>query len=218
MVQFLFLALILGVKHSFDADHVVAVSNFLTRAKNLRHATRLGLSWALGHMLLAGTLTILLFQLKGTALQSVLGKFEWLVAIMLVGIGIWSIVRTTVGHAHLHRHDGSLHTHWHQHEETEHAHEHKKLFGIGVIHGLASNDELLILLTASLGLATLPSILTGVAIFSIGVVIGMTLFSIIFAAAVNTTRRQRTRQVIDLALGSVSILYGMYMITSLINA
>ena len=38
MLEFAALALFLGMKHSFDADHLVAVSNLLTKARSLAHS------------------------------------------------------------------------------------------------------------------------------------------------------------------------------------
>ena len=45
--------------------------------------------------------------------------------------------------------------------------EHAAIGGIGIIHGLASNDELLLLLTLSLGLASFLDIFVGLVIFTI---------------------------------------------------
>ncbi|MFH1750858.1 MAG: hypothetical protein ABH863_04215, partial [Candidatus Micrarchaeota archaeon] len=64
MPEFLPLALFLGIKHTFDADHLVAVSNLLARAKSVMAAMKLGISWAFGHMLTAAILTAVIFQIK----------------------------------------------------------------------------------------------------------------------------------------------------------
>ena len=45
--------------------------------------------------------------------------------------------------------------------------------GIGFIHGIASNDELLLLFTLTFGANSLEEILFGVGIFTIGVVAGI---------------------------------------------
>ena len=66
---FLGLALALGFKHSYDADHLVAVSNLLVRSHDLRRTALMSVSWALGHMLTASGITVILFVFRETLLR-----------------------------------------------------------------------------------------------------------------------------------------------------
>src|SRR5437867_9471975 len=50
---FIVLALALGFKHSYDADHLVAVSNLITRSGSIRKTSLISVSWAAGHMVTA---------------------------------------------------------------------------------------------------------------------------------------------------------------------
>ncbi|MEK6954300.1 MAG: sulfite exporter TauE/SafE family protein [Candidatus Micrarchaeota archaeon] len=213
MFEFLGLALFLGVKHSFDADHLVAVSNVLTRATNLKSSLKLGMSWAIGHMITATIITILLFTFKDSILPLILDKFETLVAFMLIGLGIWSLWSARVFHRHRHVHEGKKHEHLHVHliaAKTDHSHRH--IFGIGILHGLASNDELLILLTASLGVSSLFEMISGVAVFSLGVVLGMVAFSLIFTLPFLRIRGEALRRAVIGGVGGISILYGAMLL------
>ena len=54
-------------------------------------------------------------------------------------------------------------------------HFHRQLFGVGIVHGLASNDEILAIFVVGLGVGSLQLQLGGVAIFTVGGMIGMTL-------------------------------------------
>ena len=60
-ILFIVLAVALGFKHSYDADHLVAVSNFLARSTSLRKTTLMSMSWAAGHMATASIITVLLY-------------------------------------------------------------------------------------------------------------------------------------------------------------
>ena len=86
------------------------------------------------------------------------------------------------------------------------------MLGIGAIQGLASNDELLILFTASLGLTTLGNILLGVAVFSIGVVAGMVLFALLFSYPMLKTKSDAVYKAITVVTGALSVGYGVRML------
>ena len=214
MLEFAALALALGVKHSFDADHLIAVSNLLSNARSAAHAARMSAYWAFGHMLAASLITLALLSFKDALLPLVLDKLELAVAAMLVFLGAASITRALLAHSHRHLHAGRTHEHFHVHLRGSPAgHSHRHMFGVGVVHGLASNDELLVLLTASLGAASAAEMIAGVGIFSAGVALGMLAFAFAFTLPV---LRARGRSVllmrgVNLAVGLASIGYGVAM-------
>ena len=47
LFSFAILAFIMGIKHAFDADHILIVSNFLSRAKRLDETLNISLSWGI---------------------------------------------------------------------------------------------------------------------------------------------------------------------------
>ena len=75
-ISFGLLALALGFKHSYDADHIVAVSNILKNSKSIKNAFKISMSWAAGHLLTALLITAILYSFKDTILRNFLGKFE----------------------------------------------------------------------------------------------------------------------------------------------
>ena len=79
------------------------------------------------------------------------------------------------------------------------------------MHGLASNDELLTLLTLSIGLSSLFGMLVGILVFSLGVVGGVVLFSFLMNFPV-----VKSGQKIQLFLlggsGLASIGYGLFIL------
>ncbi|MBI2145276.1 sulfite exporter TauE/SafE family protein [Candidatus Woesearchaeota archaeon] len=211
-LSFAALAILLGFKHSYDPDHLLAVANFLRKAQTTKSAIKISASWAIGHMLTAAIITTLLYVFRESVLTAFLGNFEKIVAITLILLGLWSLKDLWL-HSHAHRHSGLEHEHAHLHKH-EKGHEHRHMFGIGIIHGLASNDEMLLLFTASLGLASLAEILAGVAIFSIGVVIGMVAFAFLFSFSLLRTRSNAVYKLVTLATAASSIGYGSYLLAA----
>jgi high-affinity nickel permease len=204
------LAFFLGVKHAYDADHLVAVSTYIVRSRSLSHTFKMSLSWAVGHMTTAGAITFLLYLYRDLFLSRILAYFEAVVGVMLVLLGIAAILSyrnlgTHHRHDHPSRKEGHVHAHLHEGGEV-HQHHHRHMFGIGIVHGLASNDELILLFTASLGVASLLGLVSYVAVFSLGVVGGM----VAFGCAISypfLERREAARKAVGL-LGGVSLLYG----------
>ena len=119
------LGFLLGIRHAFDADHLVAVSTIVSEYRNPLRAIWIGISWGLGHtttLFLVGLL-ILLVKIPLPEQMSVL--FESLVGLVLVVLGLqifWSFRRGQV-HLHTHQHPGQEHQHFHSHAASpEHRH------------------------------------------------------------------------------------------------
>ena len=85
------LGLVLGMRHSTDPDHVVAVSTIVSKQRSVRHAALIGSFWGLGH-----TLTIFvvgcLIILFGVVIPPRLGlSMEFSVALMLILLGLLNL-------------------------------------------------------------------------------------------------------------------------------
>lgn len=122
-------AVLAGFSHAFEADHLVAVGNIVTRRTTTLAAIKDGVFWGLGH-----TSTVLLvamvFLLGRLVLH--LGTFRYLeasVGLMLVGLGsvrLWRMTHAQIpGHAH-----------------PEPAF--SLAYGVGMVHGLAGSGALLL--------------------------------------------------------------------------
>jgi high-affinity nickel permease len=209
---FILLAIALGFKHSYDADHLMAVSNLIARSPGVRTTAVMSVSWALGHMLTASIVTVLLFVSRDAFLRDWLEPLEIAVAVMLIALGILSLaweyeILPRFAHVHRHRHDGETPEHEHAHVHLLRR-EHGAMFGIGIVHGLASNDELLILFVSALSVTSLAGLLLGVAVFSAGVVIGMVSFGLALTAPIRRWSEKRVRRAVALVAGVLSVVYG----------
>ncbi len=207
------LAFVLGFKHAFDVDHVVAVSNILTRQASLETSLRLATSWAAGHMLTAAAVSALLFYFADTLAPRIVGHLEILVPFMLILIGLLGLagaLRRLHFHRHAHGAEESQHRHIHFHVQSHH--EHGAMAGIGVIHGLASNDELLAVLLIGLGASAWWQVLAGVAVFSLGVVAGMVLYAAVVHAATRAGTPSWVPDAATLGFSVLSIVYAIYLL------
>jgi hypothetical protein len=81
---------------------------------------------------------------------------------------------------------------------------------IGVLQGLASNDELFILLVFTLGLDNLFIIIMGISIFSLGVMAGMILWGSIINLPSLKWKKERIIKYLNITIASIAITYGIY--------
>lgn len=90
-VTVVLLGLFLGMRHSTDPDHVVAVSTIVSRHKSIKHSAMIGMLWGLGHSLtifLVGAVIIVF----GVVIPPRLGlSMEFSVALMLTLLGLLNL-------------------------------------------------------------------------------------------------------------------------------
>jgi len=90
-VTVVLLGLFLGMRHSTDPDHVVAVSTIVSRHKSIKHSAMIGMLWGLGHSLtifLVGAVIIFF----GVVIPPRLGlSMEFSVALMLILLGVLNL-------------------------------------------------------------------------------------------------------------------------------
>lgn len=88
------LGLLLGMRHSTDADHVVAISTIVSKQRSVRNAAFIGSVWGLGHTItifVVGALIILF----GVEIPPRVGlSMEFSVALMLILLGILNLTGT----------------------------------------------------------------------------------------------------------------------------
>jgi hypothetical protein len=132
-----------GGLHVFSGvDHLAALAP--AAVENPSNATRTGMYWGFGHgvgVLIIGGIGLIL---RGFVdLEAWSGWAEFLVGFLLLGIGIWAIVRSrTVDiHGHEHTHDDKAHEHLHAHDPGSQSHHHAAL-GVGIFHGMAGGGHL----------------------------------------------------------------------------
>jgi high-affinity nickel permease len=153
-------AVVLGLRHATDPDHLAAVSTLIagTRERAAAAAARLGLSWGLGHAvsLFAFGVPIVLF--KAYLPEPVQRGAETTVGVVIAALAVWLLVRWRSGlfHVHVHLHDCGVHAHGHVHGGEAHPHRTApartplQAFGIGLVHGMGGSAGVGVLLLASI--------------------------------------------------------------------
>ena len=217
------LGFVLGLKHAFDSDHLIAVSTIVTREHSPWRSLWIGLFWGAGHTLMLLLVGLVVLGMKQKIPAPVELSLECLVGVMLVGLGLATLLdwwRRRV-HVHSHHHDGAAHTHFHAHaEDAGHSHVHRLRLGvkplmIGMVHGLAGSAALMLVI-----LATIPSPTLGLAyigIFGVGSVLGMGLVSLLmgFFFSYSLPRLYDVSQTIRLATGVLSAAFGTWIVVDI---
>ena len=123
------LGFILGLKHALDPDHIVAVTTFVGKERQVRRACKIGLFWGLGHTIALSIAGIVVVGLKIPMSKWLADRLELAVGLMLIILGARLIA--------------TVHTHWHQHHQqyTLDRVGLRPLF-VGIVHGTAGSAAL----------------------------------------------------------------------------
>ena len=213
-----FVAVLLGLRHATDPDHLTAVTALIAgkKERGVRSAIKLGASWGAGHAtsLFALGLPIVLFN--AYLPDSVQEGFETSVGFLIVGLAVWLLVRWRRGlfHVHVHAHDGTLHAHGHTHGGDSHPHRRRRArspvqaYGIGLVHGIGGSAGVGILLLGSIHSHSLAVL--ALAIFACFTAVSMALLSAGFGATLSRPRAQRGFHRIAPVLGIASLAFGVW--------
>lgn len=217
------LAVVLGLRHASDPDHLVAVTSLMAANEaGSRDAVRLGAWWGLGHATVLLAIGLPLIAFKSELPGWLESGAEKAVGVVIVGLAtrvVWKWVRGDYS-AGLHRHGeatdvarGTEHHHLRREGASEHRHTAvrtpRQAFGIGVLHGLAGTGAVVLLL-----IAALPTRLEAAA--ALAVFAPMSIVSM--AALTGTFAWILTRPVIDPlyrrilipALGIFGVIFGLW--------
>jgi ABC-type nickel/cobalt efflux system permease component RcnA len=227
MYQFLTGILMSSVHVVTGPDHLAAVTPLAI--ENRKQAWHIGFFWGLGHvlgMLLIGGLYLAFKEFINV--EKISGYSEYLVGIVLIGIGIWAILKSVrhfhTHHVHPHYHEQpvpQVHIHRHEHEdEFEHTHEHQKAnqqnsftaLLIGTLHGFAGISHFLLILPT----LALPGIIDSVLYlsgFAMGTILAMVAFAVIMGLVSQKTSdfpHSKTFRNIRIAAGLIAIGVGIW--------
>ena len=194
-------AAVIGFAHAFEADHLLAVSNIVTRRNSIWMAIKDGIAWGLGHtstIFLIG-MTIVVFKVAIT--EQTFHYFEAAVGAMLIGLGLFRLryLWKTGESFQLHFHLDDL-VFWKKQSQCTFAQapyrapvrpanqqlhyaprteSHRLAYAIGLVHGLAGSGTLVLLVMSQMpGPASAMGYLL---VFGIGSIGGMLLASGVFS-------------------------------------
>jgi ABC-type nickel/cobalt efflux system permease component RcnA len=222
-------AVLLGLRHATDPDHLVAVTALIAGddARGSRRAGRLGLAWGAGH---ATTLTLLgipIVVLDAYLPEPVRVAAEVLVGLVIMGLALRLVVRWRRAgfHTHEHRHAGAPHVHLHVHPDRSagHGHEHhhgqtqarpadarsvRGSYAVGLVHGVGGSAGIGLLL-----LAAIPDGATGLValvLFAAFTAVSMCAASTLFGRALAGQRVRSRLRVATPAMGAFNLAFGAW--------
>lgn len=179
----LFFAAVVGFGHAFEADHLVAVGNIVTKRDKLALAVKDGIYWGLGHTSTIFLIGMIMIIGKATFLNGYFGYFEAGVGLMLIVLGIFRLYQYLKSEKRI----ADL-----VHEESDH----HLAYGVGLIHGLAGSGAMILLVMSEIqdSLSSMIYLL----IFGIGSAVGMLVAAGIFSLPF--TKRITNHQGLQLGL------------------
>ena len=196
LVFVLVLAVLLGLRHASDPDHLAAVTTLVTNGRG--GATRLGLTWGLGHasslMLLGVPIVVWKAYLPARVEQSA----EVTIGLVIMALALWLLLRWRRGafaHDHAHLRVPPRRTPW-------------QAYGIGLVHGVAGSGGVGVLLLAAIHSQTIA--LVALTLFAGGTAISMALLSSGFGAILSRPRAQLAFGRIVPAFGAFGLLFGTW--------
>jgi ABC-type nickel/cobalt efflux system permease component RcnA len=232
----LLLAVLLGLRHATDPDHLTAVSTLVMtdRLRGTRRAGVLGLAWGMGHattlLALGGPVVLLRRSLPG-AIGDVA---EVLVGAVIIGLAARLLLRWRRGylHVHPHRHGDRWHAHPHAHEDEPagtthpHAHEHRHAealgrsplaaFGVGLLHGTGGSAAVTLLVVGAVpGRA---HALAALALFALGTAASMAMLSAGFGRFLGRMPDRPRLAAATPAFGVAGMLFGAWYLLGALNA
>lgn len=231
-------AAVVGFGHAFEADHLLAVANIVSKRNSLSAAIRDGIAWGLGHTSTILLVGLLIIGFKVAISEQTFHYLEAGVGLMLVGLGAfrlyYSVKTGQAPHTHIHLDDllgrsknltsamtpapyqfnvfTAKNTAVSALRFAPERHPHRLAYSVGLVHGLAGSGTLIVLVMSQIQELSLS--IAYLLIFGIGSIGGMLiasgLFSLPFSQKLSSHRRlQQTLTVVSALL---CIAYGMKVI------
>ena len=216
------LGLLLGIRHSTDADHVVAVTTIVSQQRRVRDAAMIGALWGVGHTLTIAVVgsAIILFNV---AIPPRIGlSMEFSVAIMLIILGVLNLTGIMQWITDWFARSGKT-TRVGEHgfaQKTESlldravgrvgAYQVIRPLAVGTVHGLAGSVAVALLVLASI---TAPAwAVAYLLVFGLGTILGMMVMTIFISLPFTYTGSfRRLNSGLRLTSGLVSVAFGLFL-------
>ena len=211
-------AILLGLRHATDPDHLAAVTTLVagTRQRAARAAAGLGLAWGAGHAVTLFAFGLPILLLDRYLPERVQQAAETAIAFVIAYLAVRLLVRWRMGAFHVHEHDhaGTRHSHLHGHADDQgHGHAHRArnrlgAFGIGLVHGMGGSAGVGILLVAAVESTWLSVV--ALALLAVFTGVSMTILTTGFGATLASRPVQAGFELLAPALGVASLAFGVW--------
>jgi len=232
-------AILLGLRHATDPDHLTAVSTLVLsdEERGPRRASAVGAAWGLGH-----AATVVAFGLPIVLLGRSLPEWvqrgaEIAIGTLIVLLAVRLLVRWhrgylhvhphshgAVRHAHPHIHQDRAHRHAHEHAEAQHVHRPGKgpgrspraAFGIGLVHGIGGSAGATILVIAAV--SSRAEAAAALVLFATATAASMAVCSTGFALTLAREALAARFRAFLPAFGTLSLLFGAWYVMGAIGS
>lgn len=190
------LALVIGFAHAFEADHLAAVSNLVSTQKSLKSSAINGAFWGLGHTSTILLFSVLIIIMKFSIQENIFSRFEFLVGLMLIGLGIYRLYKLLRKIQHT----------------TDNPHSHKLAYSVGLIHGLAGSGAIILVVLNEM--KSVASSMLYLTLFGLGSMLGMLVAGAIMGNLVSLDffKKYHINQYFSFASAIFCIVYGNYVV------
>ena len=195
-------AVLLGVRHATDPDHIAAVTTLVAsgRERATGAAARLGAWWGAGHALTLVAFGIPILLADRYLPDAVQRGAETAVAALIVFLAVRLIVRWRHGaFATRSTHDGG-----HRHPVRSPA----GAFGIGLVHGMGGSAGVGVLLLAAI--PSTPVAVASLFVLALFTAVSMTALTTGFGLTLGTRPVAAGMGVVAPALGAASLAFGLW--------
>jgi high-affinity nickel permease len=196
-------AVLLGLRHATDPDHLAAVTTLVAsgRERAARRAGELGLAWGLGHaaaLFAFGLPILLLNRFLPRLLQQ---AAETAIGFVIVYLALRLLLRWRRGELRFHAHP---HAHG--------ARTRRAAFAIGLVHGMAGSAGVGVLVLASVRTTGLAVI--SLALLAVFTAVSMSLLSSGFGSLLVSRPAGAAFSSVAPALGGASLAFGVWYATA----
>ncbi len=200
MLTAITLGFVVGLRHAFDPDHVVAVSAISARHRNPWTVSWIGVSWGIGHSLMLLAAGFAVIALRVAIPESLLTSVEVGIGVILVALGTANLLALSARFETGERSASS---------PLRSAMARSGM--IGLAHGLAGSGTVALLALAAM--PTTEMAMTYVASFAVGTIGGMVGFSLLLGAPAALFRdRDLVRRFAIAGTGAISTAFGILLI------
>ena len=215
----LVVAVLLGLRHATDPDHVAAVTSLVAggRERAGRHAGRLGLFWGLGHATTLFAFGLPIILLNEYLPEPVQQAAETAIALVIVVLAVRLLHRWRRGHFHVHEHDhaevGHAHVHGHLDGGGGHAHPHRArspvgAYAIGLVHGMGGSAGVGVLIVATIESTALAVV--SLVLLALFTAVSMTMLSTGFGLTLSSRPVRSAFNGFAPVLGLASLAFGVW--------
>jgi high-affinity nickel permease len=204
----------LGLAHSFDPDHVVAISALLCSHKSLRKSITSAAVWGIGHSAVLLVIGLFLLIFSVIIPQDVLNFFDCSTGVLLIILGslvIRPLIAERISH-HKTSHQKNIQPHSSSGSHT-HGYAHLQKSALtGVLQGLGGSAALMLVTVSAVN-----SVEVGVVfifLFGVGVILGMVGIAYFIGSvlAYTASNLEKIHKAIKALTGTASVVFGIVII------